>query len=119
MIASSALVLTMILAYGARSRVLSFDASCGETRAMLRDARNVPAANGASTRSTLPFGAISVTTALIAFVFVAVESKASMTAISPALPVEQCPAERELLHLGVDFLNSRGLGAEHDATTTP
>src|SRR6185369_12592034 len=49
MIASSALVLTMIVRYCARSSVLSFAASCRETRSILRTARVASAANGAST----------------------------------------------------------------------
>src|ERR1019366_184573 len=62
MIVSSAFALTMIFLYWARSRVLSFAASCSETRSMLREARVVSAANGASTRSTRPLGAMRVTT---------------------------------------------------------
>src|SRR5882724_747763 len=84
MMASSALMLTMIFTYCARSLVLSLAASCSVTRPRLRDARAASAVNGASTSSTLPLGAMSVTTLFMTLVFTGAATNESMTASSPA-----------------------------------
>jgi hypothetical protein len=83
---------------------VEFAASCSETRSRLREARMVSAVNGASTRSTLPFGAMRPTTSLNRLRLFMLVSNASITAISPAgRAVEQRRLNASLLHLALIF----------------
>src|SRR4051812_2456096 len=117
MIWSRALLETTIALYCTRSRVLSLAASCRVTRFRLRAARWASEVNGASTMSTLPFGAMRPMTRPMALVLASLLAKASMTETSPAVArSKRARLKARALTLPLIFLEkSRGFGPK----TTP